>query len=236
MDVGAQVAGVILSFGTDANGKPVDYDSVVKEDTVLANIDPRLYQAALDSAQATLDQAQAAVPKTQADLEMKKAVLEQATNDWNRAQALWNTKTGALADTTYDQYKATYETAKANVEEDIANIKVAEATVAQDQAAVDQCKTNLAYCTINSPVKGTIIDRRVNIGETVVSSLSSPSLFLIAKDLTKLQVWAAVNEADVGGIYDGPAGQVHGGRLPEPDLRRDGGPGAAQRHDDVRTW
>ena len=57
MDVGAQVAGVILSFGTDVNGKPVDYDSVVKEDTVLANIDPRLYQAALDSAQATLDQA-----------------------------------------------------------------------------------------------------------------------------------------------------------------------------------
>jgi HlyD family secretion protein len=203
VDVGAQVAGVILSFGTDVNNKPVDYDSVVKEGTVLANIDPRVYKAALDSAQATLDQAEASVPKAKADLEMKKAVLEQATNDWNRAQALWNTKSGALADTAYDQYKATYETAKANVEEDIANIKVAEATVAQDQAAVDQCKTNLAYCTITSPVKGTIIDRRVNIGETVVSSLSSPSLFLIAKDLTKLQIWAAVNEADVGGIYQG---------------------------------
>ncbi len=203
VDVGAQVAGVILSFGTDVNGKPVDYVSVVKEGTVLANIDPRLYQAALDSAQATLDQATAAVPKAKADLDMKKAVLEQATNDWTRAQALWNTKTGALADTTYDQYKATYETAKANVAEDVANIKVAEATVTQDQAAVDQAKENLAYCTITSPVKGTIIDRRVNVGETVVSSLSSPSLFLIAKDLTKLQVWAAVNEADVGGIYAG---------------------------------
>jgi HlyD family secretion protein len=203
VDVGAQVAGVILSFGTDVNGKPVDYDSVVKEGTVLANIDPRIYKAALDSAQATLDQAVAAVPKAKADLDMKRAVLEQATNDWNRAQALWNTKSGALADTAYDQYKATYETAKANVEEDIAAIKVAEASVVQDQAAVDQCKTNLAYCTITSPVKGTIIDRRVNIGETVVSSLSSPSLFLIAKDLTKLEIWAAVNEADVGGIYEG---------------------------------
>ena len=173
------------------------------------------------------------MPRTKADLEMKKAVLEQATNDWNRAQALWNTKTGALADTTYDQYKATCETAKANVEEDIANIKVAEATVAQDQAALDQCKTNLAYCTITSPVKGTIIDRRVNIGETVVSSLSSPSLFLIAKDLTKLEIWAAVNEADVGGIYAGATGQVHGGRLSEPDLRRGREPSAAQRHDDL---
>jgi HlyD family secretion protein len=203
VDVGAQVAGVILSFGTDVNGKMVDYDSVVAEGTVLARIDPTLYQAALDSAQATLEQAQASVPKTQADLDQKRALLVQATNDWKRAQTLWDTKSGALAETAYDQYRANFEVAKSNVDEDIAAIKVAEATVAQDQAAVNQCKTNLAYCTITSPVKGTIIDRRVNIGETVVSSLSSPSLFLIAKDLTKLQIWAAVNEADVGGIYEG---------------------------------
>ena len=202
VDVGAQVAGVIVSFGTDVKGKPVDYDSVVTEGTVLASIDPRTYQAALDMAQATLDQAEANVPKMEADLEQKKALLEQAANDWKRAQTLWDTKSGALAQTAYDQYKANYEVAKSNVDEDIASIKVAKAAVAGDQAAADQCKINLAYCTIKSPVKGTIIDRRVNIGETVVSSLSSPSLFLIAKDLTKLEIWAAVNEADVGGIYE----------------------------------
>jgi HlyD family secretion protein len=203
VDVGAQVAGTILSFGTDVNGKPVDYNSVVDTDTVLAEIDPRLYKAALDSAEATLLQAQAAVPRAYADLAQKQALLVQATNDWNRAQELWNTKSGALAQTAYDQYKANYESAKANVDMDVANIKAAEAAVVQDQGNVDQCKTNLAYCTIKSPVKGTIIDRRVNIGQTVVSSLSTPSLFLIAKDLTQLQIWAAVNEADVGGIYPG---------------------------------
>ncbi len=203
VDVGAQVAGLILSFGTDVSGKMVDYNSVVDTDTVLARIDTTIYQAALDSAQATLEQAQANVPKMKADLEQKQALLVQATNDWKRAQALWDTKSGALAETAYDQYRASYETARTNVDESVASIKVAEATVEQDQAAVNQCKTNLAYCTIYSPVKGTIIDRRVNIGQTVVSSLSSPSLFYIAKDLTKLQIWAAVNEADVGGIYEG---------------------------------
>jgi HlyD family secretion protein len=203
VDVGAQVAGTIISFGTDVNGKPVDYNSVVDTDTVLAGIDPRLYKAALDSAEATLLQAQAAVPRAYADLSQKKALLVQATNDWNRAQALWDTKSGALAQTAYDQYKANYESAKANVDMDVANIKAAEAAVVQDQGNVDEAKTNLAYCTIKSPVKGTIIDRRVNIGQTVVSSLSTPSLFLIAKDLTQLQIWAAVNEADVGGIYEG---------------------------------
>jgi HlyD family secretion protein len=62
---------------------------------------------------------------------------------------------------------------------------------------------NLAFCTITSPVRGVIIDRRVNAGQTVVASLSAPSLFLIAKDLTKMQIWAGVNEADVGRIVPG---------------------------------
>lgn len=203
VDVGAQVGGTILSFGTDANGKPVDYNSVVAETTILARIDPRLYQAALDSAAATLLQAQANVPRAYADLAQKKALLDQATADWKRAQALWDTKSGALAETAYDQYKANYDVAKTNVDIGAANIKAAEAAVVQDQGNVDQCKANVAYCTITSPVKGTIIDRRVNIGQTVVSSLSSPSLFLIAKDLTQLQIWAAVNEADVGSIFEG---------------------------------
>ena len=74
------------------------------------------------------------------------------------------------------------------------------ASVEQSKAAVDRANRNLGYCTINSPVKGVIIDRRVNIGQTVVSSLSAPSLFLIAKDLNKMQVWASVNEADVGNL------------------------------------
>jgi HlyD family secretion protein len=79
----------------------------------------------------------------------------------------------------------------------------AQKAVAQSEASLRRAQQNLDYCTIVSPVKGVIIDRRVNIGQTVVSSLSAPSLFLIAKDLTRIQVWASVNEADIGSIHAG---------------------------------
>ena len=92
-----------------------------------------------------------------------------------------------------------------------ANLAAAEAAVEQAKAAVEAAKAslrtaqiNLDYCTIRSPVKGVVIDRRVNIGQTVVSSLSAPSLFLIASDLRRqIQVWVSVNEADVGSIAAG---------------------------------
>jgi HlyD family secretion protein len=70
-------------------------------------------------------------------------------------------------------------------------------------AAVERARRNLNYCTIRSPVNGVIIDRRVDIGQTVVSSLNAPSLFLIAKDLSRMQVLVQVNEADVGRVTPG---------------------------------
>jgi HlyD family secretion protein len=84
-----------------------------------------------------------------------------------------------------------------------ASILQAKATVDQAEANLQRAKRNLTYCTIKSPVNGVIIDRRVNIGQTVVASLNAPSLFLIAKDLRQIQVWVAVNEADIGSIYPG---------------------------------
>lgn len=88
----------------------------------------------------------------------------------------------------------------ANVAIGAAAILQAEAGVTQTQAVLQRARRNLGYCTITSPVKGVIIDRRVNIGQTVVASLNAPSLFLIAKDLTRMQIWVAVNEADIGKI------------------------------------
>ena len=76
------------------------------------------------------------------------------------------------------------------------------ATIAAARASLDE-RRNLDFCVIRSPVKGEIIDRRVNIGQTVVSSLNAPSLFLIAKDLSKMQVWVAVNEADIDHVKPG---------------------------------
>ncbi len=84
-----------------------------------------------------------------------------------------------------------------------AAVEQALATVAQNKATLLTAQINLNYCTIKSPVKGVIIDRQVNIGQTVVSSLSAPSLFLIANDLKHIQAWVSVNEADVGNIVEG---------------------------------
>ena len=100
VDVGAQVLGQIDSFGKDANGKTVDWDSPVEQGTVLAHIDDSLYKAAVEVAQANLNSAKANV------LQMK-AKLVQAEQDWTRAQKLGPSE--ALAATLYDQYQATYE-------------------------------------------------------------------------------------------------------------------------------
>jgi HlyD family secretion protein len=84
-----------------------------------------------------------------------------------------------------------------------AAILQAKAGQAQAEAVLRRSRRNLGYCTIRSPVDGVIIDRRVNIGQTVVASLNAPSLFLLAKDLRRVQVWVAVNEADIGRIHPG---------------------------------
>jgi HlyD family secretion protein len=181
IDVGAQVAGQILSFGKDANGKTVDYGSAVEEGTVLARIDDSLYAADAAQAEAQVESSRAGLQRAAADLEQMKAKFQQAERDWRRAQNLGPSE--ALAQASYDAYQSTYETAKANVAVGEAAILQAKAGMAQADAVLRRAQRNLGYCTIKSPVRGVIIDRRVNIGQTVVASLNAPSLFLIAKDL-----------------------------------------------------
>jgi HlyD family secretion protein len=201
VDVGAQVAGQVLAFGKDEDGNEIDYGSLVAEGTILAKIDDTVYASDVALATAQLEQTKAGVENAQANLLQLKAKLDQAQLDWDRAQKLGPSE--ALAKSTYDSYKSAYEIAKANVAVGEASILQAKAAVAQTEATLQKAKRNFTYCTIKSPVKGVIIDRRVNIGQTVVSSLNAPSLFLIAKDLRRIQVWVAVNEADIGNIYPG---------------------------------
>jgi HlyD family secretion protein len=177
------VAGRISAFGKDQDGNIVDYGSVVREGVLLAKIDDSVYAADLSVARA--GQLSAA-----ANLEQMNAKLDQAAADWKRAQQLFATKLIS------EVAKANYEVAKSNV-------SVAKSGIAQAQADLDKAQRNLDFCTINSPVSGVILDRRVNIGQTVVASLNAPSLFLIARDLTKMQIWASVNEADVGRVKPG---------------------------------
>ncbi|HVU15492.1 MAG TPA: efflux RND transporter periplasmic adaptor subunit [Candidatus Didemnitutus sp.] len=201
VDVGAQVAGLISSFGTDRNGKPIDYGSSVEEGTVLAKIDDSVYAADLALARAQVEQDQAGEMSAAANLAQLRAKAEQAEADWKRAEELGPSE--ALARTLYDSYKANRDIAVANVSVGKAAVAEARAATVQARATLDKAQRNVAFCTIKSPVRGVIIDRRVNAGQTVVASLNAPSLFLIAKDLTKMQIWAGVNEADVGRIVPG---------------------------------
>ncbi len=201
VDVGAQVAGKIVAFGQDKDGQEVDYGSVVEAGTVLARIDDALYAADVNAARAQLAQNKAAVLNAQANLLQLQAKLFQAQRDWARAQKLG--PSDALSQADYDAAQSGFEAAKANVEVGKAAIAQAKSAVSQAEAQLQRALQNLSYCTIKSPVKGVIIDRRVNIGQTVVSSLNAPSLFLIAKDLNRLQIWVSVNEADIGHIKPG---------------------------------
>jgi HlyD family secretion protein len=202
VDVGAQVAGQILTFGQDKSGKSIDYGSAIEAGTVLARIDESLYASDVASSTAQYEQARAGVQRAEADLGQLNSKLFQAQRDWERAQTLKD-QPEALAQTQIDAYRAGFEQAKANVAVGEAAIAQAKGTLSQADASLGRAKRNLGYCTITSPVKGVIIDRRVNIGQTVVSSLNAPSLFLIAKDLRRMQVWVSVNEADIGNIHPG---------------------------------
>ena len=187
IDIGAQVAGKLNSFGLDESGKSIDFGSQIKKGSVLAKIDDSLYSA-------DLAQAQAELSRSNATLSQEQARLTQASLDWQRAQ-----KVGigaALSQTIYYGYKSTYDV-------EVAAVEIARAQIALATAALERAQKNVDYCTITSPVDGIVIDRRVNIGQTVVSSLNAPSLFLIASDLKKIQIWVPVNEADIGRITPG---------------------------------
>jgi HlyD family secretion protein len=201
IDVGAQVAGLIRSFGKDKMGNTIDYGSMVEEGTILAKIDESVYAADLALANAQLEKDKAGELTAAANLEQMKAKLAMDQANWERAQAL--ARRNLLAQTDYDSAKANYEIARTNVLTGQAALAQAKASIVQARAMLEKAQRNLGFCTIKSPVKGVIIDRRVNIGQTVVSSFNAPSLFLIAKDLTKMQIWVAVNEADVGRIVPG---------------------------------
>jgi HlyD family secretion protein len=219
VDVGAQVAGQIKALGIDSrDGKTaIDYCSEVKEGTVLARLDDALFKARVDQARAQAVDAEAAVAQAEADLKQAQAQLVRlrarncwGESDWGRAQRL--RPTGAVSQADFDAVRASYETARAD-------LAAGEATVAQARAAgaravaaqlkaratLREAETQLGYTVIRSPVNGVIIDRRVNVGQTVIAGLNAPSLFLIAKDLGRLQLWASVNEADIGQIHPGQA-------------------------------
>jgi HlyD family secretion protein len=202
VDVGTQVAGRIESFGTDPSdpSKPISYGSRVEKGTVLARLDSALYQA-------RLDQARGRVAKAQADIEQAQAKHRQCQRELERIKKLRARGTAIVAEPEYDSTLAHFESAKAA-------LAVSESELLIATADLEEATVNLGYTTIRSPVKGIVLDRRINLGQSLVASLNASSLFLIARDLTRMEIWSSVNETDIGSIHDGQKVRFTVGALP----------------------
>ena len=166
VQVGSQISGIIQKLFADFN-------SPVKANQIVAQLDPATYQANVHSAEG--------------DLANAKAGLEFAQVDARRAVELL--KNNLISQSEHDKTQATLHQSEAQVQ-----IK---------EAALERARVDLARCTIYAPVDGIVIDRKVDVGQTVAASMNAPVLFLIANDLTKMQIDASVSEADIGTIAEG---------------------------------
>jgi HlyD family secretion protein len=194
--VGSQVSGTIARLNADFNTR-------VHRGDIIAVIDPSLLQATLLQATADLENAKANVTAAEAGLNKANATLVQAKADFDRATVLAKTNAGTQQE--LELARANYETARASVDAANAGVAQAKAQVSQKNAAVAMARTNLDHTVIRSPIDGIVVARNVDVGQTVAASLQAPTIFTIAQDLTKMQVYAKVDESDVGRIKLGHA-------------------------------
>ena len=182
---------VTVQVGTQVSGRVsklnADFNSQVKKGDIVAKIDPQLFEASVQQAQANLLQARAGVATAQAN-------ALNADKQFARTKALNEQNLAAQSD---------LDTAEANVATSHASIDNAKAALAQAEASLHQAQVNLSYTNIVSPIDGVVISRAVDVGQTVAASLSTPTLFTIAQDLTKMQVDTNVAEGDVGRLEVG---------------------------------
>jgi HlyD family secretion protein len=178
--VGSYVSGVIQDV-------TCDYNTEVKKGQVCAKIDPRPYQTVVDQNKANLLVAQAQLEKDKANLEYAKVAY-----DRNARLA----QTNAVSKDALDSAKSALDQAQAQ-------IGVDQATIEQRKAQLEAAQVNLGYTDIVSPVDGTVVARNVTIGQTVAASFQTPTLFLIATDLTEMEVDTNVSESDIGNVKVG---------------------------------
>lgn len=168
-----------VDVGTQVSGQIsaiyVDYNSHVKKGELIAQIDPTILQQEVQSSQASLAQA--------------KANLDQMQRQLARTKDLFKTQVVTQAD--LDQAQYNYDSAKASYE--------------QAQVNLERAKRNLTYADIRAPIDGVVVARNVDVGQTVAASFSAPTLFVIARDLSNMEILAAVDESDIGNIHNGQA-------------------------------
>jgi len=208
-----------ILVGTQVNGPIkklyVDFNSEVKAGQQIAQIDPAVYQAYVSRDEASLASAKANVLSAHANLEQARATVELTQAKLTLAEK----ELVRMDELRKDEMvaKSEYDTALSNRDALRAQVKVNEAAVAQAEAASQQTeamiqqseaslrlsRANLGYTTIKSPVDGVIIQRNVDEGQTVVSSMSAQTIFTIATDLSRVQIQADIPESDIGGIVTG---------------------------------
>ena len=180
VDVGTQVSGVVQQLHADFN-------SIVRKGQVIARLDPSLIQT-------QIEQQSANVVRAEADLERLKVNLADAQQKLDRAQQMAARNLIPRTE---------LETAEVNVKSADAQIRSSQAALTQARAQLNNQQVNLGYTTIVAPIDGIVISRNVDQGQTVASSMNAPTLFVIAADLTKMQVVANIDEADVGRMRPG---------------------------------
>jgi HlyD family secretion protein len=180
VQVGTQVSGTIQELNADFN-------SLVRKGQVLARLDPSLFQTQIEQARANLVRAEA-------DLERLRVGLDDVRTKLSRARELWEKKLIAQTE---------LEAAEVAVRSAEAQLRSQQAGVTQSRASLRQVQVNLQHTVIQSPIDGLVISRNVDVGQTVAASMSAPTLFLLAADLTKMQVLASLDESDVGRIRPG---------------------------------
>ncbi len=178
--VGSQVSGTIAKLNAD-------YNSKVTKGQIVAQLDQARFAARVEETRANVLAAQAGMAKA-------KVSVEDAERTLKRTKELKQRE--LVSQSELDAAQTAYESARSQ-------LNVAQAQVGQAQASMNQAQIDLGYTTIRSPVDGIVISRSVDVGQTVAASLSAPTLFTIANDLTKMEVHTNVDEADIGNISEG---------------------------------
>jgi HlyD family secretion protein len=194
VEVGSQLSGLIQNV-------TADFNDPVEAGQLLARIDPQTFATRVREAEAALEVARAQVNVSEANVIRADAELNAARRAFERAQALL--ERGNFSEAAFDNAQTAYEGARSGLAVSQANLRNARATLEQREAALESARVDLERTYIRSPINGVVIDRQIDEGQTVAASLNAPILFLIAQDLSRIQIEAQVDESDIGQISVG---------------------------------
>jgi HlyD family secretion protein len=194
VSVGSELSGTIVELSADFN-------SQVKKGDVIARLDDRTLRSKLLQNEADVSSAQAALAQQQTNIASNQATLNLNKVEYERLIPL--VQRGVISRSELDKAKAAYEVSVAQLKQAQAQVASSKAQITQKQAILQQTKLDLNRTEIRSPLDGIVIDRQVDIGQTVAASLSAPTLFKIAQDLSQMKIEADVDEADIGKIKEG---------------------------------